>query len=55
MNPSQIGWLFVQQYYTFLHESPDRLHLFYNKNSTFVHGKEGEQVGVYVGQKVYCY
>ena len=55
MSASQIGWLFVQQYYTFLHESPDRLHLFYNKNSTFVHGKEGEQVGYYVGQKVYCY
>jgi ribonuclease HIII len=52
MNPSQIGWLFVQQYYTFLNESPERLYLFYNTNSIFTHGKEGENVINVVGQQV---
>ena len=53
MNPSHIGWLFVQQYYTFLNESPERLYLFYNTNSKFIHGKEGESSSVYAGQQVY--
>ncbi|KAI8901460.1 hypothetical protein BC833DRAFT_562476 [Globomyces pollinis-pini] len=51
VNPDHIGWLFVQQYYTFLNESPERLHLFYNRNSCFVHGQEGENVPTFLGQK----
>ncbi|KAI8910231.1 ubiquitin protease cofactor [Gorgonomyces haynaldii] len=42
VNPVEVGWLFVQQYYTFLNTSPERLHLFYNKSSMFIHGYEGE-------------
>lgn len=37
-----VGWMFVKQYYTFLNQEPEKLHLFYSKNSYFVHGLEGE-------------
>ncbi|KAI0051338.1 hypothetical protein FA95DRAFT_1580709 [Auriscalpium vulgare] len=40
--PSEVGWQFVPQYYTFVNKSPSRLHCFYNKSSTFIHGTEGE-------------
>lgn len=39
---AEVGWLFVQQYYTFMNQSPDKLHLFYNKHSLCVHGVEGD-------------
>lgn len=35
-----ISWAFVQQYYTHVNKSPEKLHLFYNKNSTAIHGIE---------------
>lgn len=38
-----VGWMFVQEYYTFLNKDPARLHCFYNKKSTFVHSHEGDQ------------
>lgn len=47
---SEVGWLFVQQYYTFLNEQPNKLHLFYTKQSTLCHGVEGESVPSYYGQ-----
>jgi hypothetical protein len=53
VNPTHIGWLFVQQYYTFLNESPEKLHLFYNKNSSFIHGREGQEIPLIHGQKVF--
>ncbi|KAL5480733.1 hypothetical protein ACEPAI_9673 [Sanghuangporus weigelae] len=40
--PSEVGWQFVPQYYTFVNKQPNRLHCFYTKNSTFIHGTEGE-------------
>ncbi|KAF8342829.1 uncharacterized protein EI90DRAFT_793711 [Cantharellus anzutake] len=40
--PSEVGWQFVPQYYTFVNKQPSRLHCFYTKNSTFIHGTEGE-------------
>ncbi|KLO13692.1 hypothetical protein SCHPADRAFT_915152 [Schizopora paradoxa] len=40
--PSEVGWQFVPQYYTFVNKQPSRLHCFYTKLSTFVHGTEGE-------------
>jgi hypothetical protein len=40
--PSEVGWQFVSQYYTFVNKQPNRLHCFYTKNSAFVHGTEGE-------------
>ncbi|PBK90228.1 hypothetical protein ARMGADRAFT_995701 [Armillaria gallica] len=40
--PSEVGWQFVPQYYTFVNKQPDRLHCFYTKKSTFIHGTEGE-------------
>lgn len=48
----EVGWLFVQEYYTFLNKEPQRLHCFYNKKSSFLHGHEGEDLKVCVGQTV---
>ncbi|KAH7078912.1 NTF2 and RRM domain-containing protein [Paraphoma chrysanthemicola] len=47
----EVGWYFVEQYYTTLSKSPDRLYLFYNKRSQYVSGVEEEKVNVCVGQK----
>ncbi|KAJ9114914.1 hypothetical protein QFC20_001287 [Naganishia adeliensis] len=48
---ADVGWQFVPQYYTMLNEAPERLHCFYNKKSTFVHGVEGEDVPTSYGQQ----
>lgn len=64
----EVGWYFVEQYYTALSRSPEKLYvgvdnaytrahadigqLFYNKRSQFVSGTEAEKVAVCVGQKV---
>lgn len=50
--PSEVGWEFVPQYYTFVNQQPNRLHCFYTKASTFVHGTEGENVTPCYGQQV---
>ncbi|KAF2691644.1 hypothetical protein K458DRAFT_286361 [Lentithecium fluviatile CBS 122367] len=47
----EVGWYFVEQYYTTLSKSPDKLYLFYNKRSQFVSGTEEDKVNVCVGQK----
>ncbi|ORX92134.1 NTF2-domain-containing protein [Basidiobolus meristosporus CBS 931.73] len=47
----EVGWMFVQEYYTFLNKDSSRLHCFYNKKSTMIHGTEGEQVKPYHGQQ----
>ncbi|KAL8999502.1 MAG: hypothetical protein Q9169_001707 [Polycauliona sp. 2 TL-2023] len=39
----EVGWYFVEQYYTTLSKSPEKLHLFYNKRSQFVSGVEAEK------------
>lgn len=48
----EVGWYFVEQYYTTMSRNPDRLHLFYSRHSHFVFGTEAESVPVAVGQKV---
>ncbi|KZT43572.1 hypothetical protein SISSUDRAFT_978294 [Sistotremastrum suecicum HHB10207 ss-3] len=48
--PSEVGWQFVPQYYTYVNKQPDRLHCFYTKISTFIHGVEGEDVKPCYGQ-----
>lgn len=47
----EVGWYFVEQYYTTLSRSPDKLYLFYNKRSQFVSGLETDKVAVCVGQR----
>ncbi|KAL0264648.1 hypothetical protein SLS55_000598 [Diplodia seriata] len=47
----EVGWYFVEQYYTTLSRTPEKLFLFYNKRSQFVSGVEEEKVDVSVGQK----
>ena len=54
VNPSEVGWQFVPQYYTFVNKHPNRLHCFYNKGSTFIHGTEGEDGKPCFGQQVGC-
>lgn len=51
-DPQEIGWYFVEQYYTTLSKSPDRIHLFYKKKSQLVTGVEAEKVIPVVGEKV---
>ncbi|KAH9922498.1 uncharacterized protein B0H18DRAFT_935306 [Fomitopsis serialis] len=51
VNPSEVGWQFVPQYYTFVNKQPNRLHCFYTKASTFVHGLEGEDIKPCFGQQ----
>ncbi|KAJ3142495.1 hypothetical protein HK101_003301, partial [Irineochytrium annulatum] len=51
VNPHEVGWLFVQQYYTFLNKDPQKLHCFYNSKSKFIHGTEGESPETQEGQK----
>ncbi|KAJ9060538.1 hypothetical protein DSO57_1029725 [Entomophthora muscae] len=34
----EIGWMFVQQYYTFMNKSPRRLHCFYKAKSAMIRG-----------------
>ncbi|KAK2461279.1 hypothetical protein APHAL10511_006806 [Amanita phalloides] len=48
--PSEVGWQFVPQYYTFVNRQPNRLHCFYTKQSTFIHGTEGEDCKPCFGQ-----
>ncbi|KAF9450293.1 hypothetical protein P691DRAFT_810604, partial [Macrolepiota fuliginosa MF-IS2] len=49
--PSEVGWQFVPQYYTFVNKQPNRLHCFYTKSSTFIHGTEGEEGKPCFGQQ----
>ena len=51
--PSEVGWQFVPQYYTYVNKQPNRLHCFYTKTSTFIHGTEGEEVKPCFGQQVF--
>lgn len=47
-----VGLIFVREYYTFLNKKPNRLHAFYNKDSTLVRGDEGTLTTTMKGQEV---
>ncbi|CAK4028508.1 ntf2 and rrm domain-containing [Lecanosticta acicola] len=51
ISKDEVGWYFVEQYYTTLSRSPEKLYLFYNKRSQFVSGTETDKVPVCVGQR----
>jgi hypothetical protein len=51
-DPQEIGWYFVEQYYTTLSKSPERIHLFYKKKSQLVTGREADKVLPAIGEKV---
>ncbi len=51
VSKDEVGWAFVEQYYTTLSRSPDKLHLFYSKRSQYVSGQETDKVSVCVGQR----
>ncbi|EPE31873.1 NTF2-like protein [Glarea lozoyensis ATCC 20868] len=50
LSKDEVGWYFVEQYYTTLSKSPEKLHLFYGKRSQFVSGLEQEITSVSVGR-----
>lgn len=52
ISKEEVGWFFVEKYYTTLSRSPEKLRLFYSQKSQFVSGVEAEKVPVAVGQKV---
>lgn len=47
---ADIGWMFVNEYYTFLNKQPGSLHFFYNAQSLLSYGGEGESVAPIQGQ-----
>ena len=53
--PVQVGREFVRQYYTLLNQTPLHLHMFYNHNSSFVHGggltENGRELEAVYGQQ----
>ncbi|KAJ6260956.1 hypothetical protein Dda_3617 [Drechslerella dactyloides] len=49
-NPEEIAWYFVESYYTTLNRTPERLHLFHQKKSSFIWGTEGDNVPVSRGR-----
>jgi hypothetical protein len=51
LSKDEVGWYFVEQYYTTLSKSPEKLHLFYGKRSQFVSGVEAEVANVSVGRQ----
>ncbi|CAF3468595.1 unnamed protein product [Fusarium graminearum] len=52
LSKDEVGWYFVEQYYTTLSKSPEKLHLFYGKRSQFVYGREAELSTVSVGRQL---
>ncbi|KAI0118639.1 hypothetical protein GGR51DRAFT_554329 [Nemania sp. FL0031] len=51
LGKDEVAWFFVEQYYTTLSKSPEKLHLFYGKRSQFVYGQEGQTANVSVGRQ----
>ncbi|KAF7534770.1 hypothetical protein G7Z17_g13307 [Cylindrodendrum hubeiense] len=51
LSKDEVGWYFVEQYYTTLSKSPEKLHLFYSKRSQFVYGLEAQVANVSVGRQ----
>ncbi|KAJ5809319.1 uncharacterized protein N7503_001537 [Penicillium pulvis] len=47
----EVGWFFVEQYYTTMSRNPDKLPLFYSRRSQLVFGTEAESVPVAIGTK----
>ena len=52
ISKDEVGWFFVEQYYTTMSRNPDKLPLFYSRRSQLVFGTEAELVPVAVGTKV---
>ncbi|KAJ5145741.1 uncharacterized protein N7515_000305 [Penicillium bovifimosum] len=51
ISKDEVGWYFVEQYYTTMSRTPEKLHLFYSRRSQHVFGTEAESVPVTVGTK----
>ncbi|KAF9885611.1 hypothetical protein FE257_012702 [Aspergillus nanangensis] len=51
ISKDEVGWYFVEQFYTNMSRSPEKLHLFYSRRSQLVFGTEAESVTVAVGTK----
>jgi hypothetical protein len=51
LGKDEVAWYFVEQYYTTLSKTPEKLHLFYGKRSQFVYGREAEVAPVSLGRQ----
>ncbi|KAK9469633.1 hypothetical protein V1512DRAFT_14239 [Lipomyces arxii] len=51
ISQEEVGWLFVQSYYTYMNKDPTRLHQFYTRRSIMCHGNEGDVVKPLIGQQ----
>ncbi|GAB1212922.1 hypothetical protein ATERTT37_002071 [Aspergillus terreus] len=51
ISKDEVGWYFVEQYYTNMSRSPEKLHLFYSRRSQFIFGTEAETVTIAMGTK----
>ncbi|GAA6021089.1 hypothetical protein JCM10207_003359 [Rhodosporidiobolus poonsookiae] len=51
VDSARIGWAFLSQYYSFMNKDPTRLHCFYTKQSTLIHGVESEDTQACYGQQ----
>ncbi|KAK7755390.1 hypothetical protein SLS62_002617 [Diatrype stigma] len=51
LGKDEVAWFFVEQYYTTLSKTPEKLHLFYGKRSQFVYGREAQVANVSVGRQ----
>ncbi|KAI0480451.1 hypothetical protein GGR56DRAFT_626174 [Xylariaceae sp. FL0804] len=51
LGKDEVAWFFVEQYYTTLSKTPEKLHLFYGKRSQFVYGQEAQVANVSVGRQ----
>ncbi|CAL5872250.1 uncharacterized protein PFLUO_LOCUS6511 [Penicillium psychrofluorescens] len=51
ISKDEVGWFFVEQFYTTMSRNPDKLHLFYSRRSQLVFGTEAESVPVAIGTK----
>ncbi|KAJ6164360.1 hypothetical protein N7470_003032 [Penicillium chermesinum] len=47
----EVGWFFVEQFYTTLSRNPEKLPLFYSRRSQLVFGTEADPVPVAIGTK----
>ncbi|KAI1120402.1 hypothetical protein F5Y10DRAFT_258507 [Nemania abortiva] len=51
LGKDEVAWFFVEQYYTTLSKTPEKLHLFYGKRSQLVNGQEGQSANISVGRQ----
>ena len=52
LTPNEVAWQFVQEYYTYMNRSPNKLYRFYGEFSEMTVGIEGVEVSSAYGKEV---